>query len=56
MAIIFLPCGFFLSSIFFYFFSSPNLSGGRLGACQFTQPMSIADACLRTSAAGGWQL
>jgi len=22
---------------------------------QFTQPMSIADACLHTSAAGGWQ-
>jgi len=30
-AIIFLPCGFFLSSsIYLSFFSSPNLSGGRL--------------------------
>ena len=29
-AIIFLPCGFFLSSSFFYLFSSPNLSGRRL--------------------------
>ena len=28
--IIFLPCGFFLSSIFFFFYSSPNLSGRRL--------------------------
>ena len=25
------------------------------GACQFTQPMSIADTCLHTSAARGWQ-
>jgi len=24
-------------------------------ACQFTQPMSTADACLHTSAAVGWQ-
>jgi len=23
--------------------------------CQFTQPISIADACLHTWAAGGWQ-
>ena len=30
-AIIFLPCGFFLSSI--YLFSSPNLSGRRLDVC-----------------------
>jgi len=29
--IIFLPCGFFLSSIFFY--SSPNLGGRRLDVC-----------------------
>jgi len=31
--IIFLPCGFFPSSIFF-FYSSPNLSGRRLDAYQ----------------------
>jgi len=29
-AIIFLPCSFLLPSIFFFFFSSPNLSGHRL--------------------------
>jgi len=32
-AIIFLPCSFFLSSVFYlyiFFFSSPNLSGHRL--------------------------
>ena len=29
-AIIFLPCSFFLSSIYLSFFSSPNLSGHRL--------------------------
>jgi len=28
--IIFLPCDFYLSSFFFSFFSSPNLSGRRL--------------------------
>jgi len=28
--IIFLPCDFYLSSSFFFFFSSPNLSGRRL--------------------------
>jgi len=28
--IIFLPCGFFLSSILYLFYSSPNLSGRRL--------------------------
>ena len=28
--IIFLPCGFFLSSIFYLFYPSPNLSGRRL--------------------------
>jgi len=29
-AIIFLPCGFFLSSFFLLFYSSPNLSGRRV--------------------------
>ena len=29
-AIIFLPCDFYLSSIYLSFFSSPNLSGRRL--------------------------
>ena len=28
--IIFLPCDFYLLSIFFFFYSSPNLSGRRL--------------------------
>jgi len=34
-----------------------NVTDDRQRACQFTKPMSIADACLHTSAAGAgdWQ-
>jgi len=38
-AIIFLPCGFFLS--FFFFFSSPNLSRHRLDVCHTVLPHMV---------------
>ena len=40
-AIIFLPCGFFYLSIFFFFFSSPNLRGRRLDV-YYTSTQSVA--------------
>jgi len=52
--IIFLPCGFYLSSSFFFYFSSPNLSGRRLDvyhtSTQGVALVRISNACLKCAA------
>ena len=55
--IIFSSCGFFLSSIFF-FFSSPNLSGRRLDVYHTSSHgvARIENACLKCAACGSLEM
>ena len=59
-AIIFLPCDFYLSSVFFFFFSSPNLSGHRLDlyhtSTHGVSLVRISNAGLKCAARGSLQI